>query len=166
MSRVVIFGATGSLGRHVVRQAIAANHDVSVVVRTPSKLPADVRPKVIVHQCDLNATSTSDLAAMLSGHDAAINTAGQVAEGQAFVDLVDRIITGLEALSVGDRPVCWFMAGVGLLDIDGRVGEESTCLASVRHTGLIASIWSGFEMQNWTGEYFVLAPWLSSNHWV
>jgi len=70
MSRVVIFGATGSLGRHVLRQAVAANHDVSVVVRTPSKLPADIRPRVTVHQCDLNATSTSDLAAMLNGHDA------------------------------------------------------------------------------------------------
>jgi len=106
MSRVVILGATGSLGRHVVRQAIAANHDVSVVVHTPSKLPADVRPTVTVHQSDLNATSTSDLAAVLSGHDAAINTAGLVTEGQGFVDLIDRLVTGLEALSAGDSPVC------------------------------------------------------------
>lgn len=133
MSKVVILGATGSLGRHVVRQAIAANHDVSVVVRTPSRLAADVRPKVTIHQCDLNATSASDLAAMLSGHDAAINTAGQVAEGQAFVDLVDRLVTGLEAMSVGDRPVCWFMAGVGLLDIDGR-GRRGVDLPRISST--------------------------------
>lgn len=132
MSRVVILGATGSLGQHVARQAIA-NHDVSVIVRTPSKLPADVRPKVTVHQSDLNAASTSDLAAMLSGHDAAINTAGQVAEGQVFVDLVDRLVTGLQALPVGDRPVCWFMAGAGLLDIDGR-GRRGVDLPRISST--------------------------------
>jgi len=120
MSRVIILGAAGSLGRHVVRQAVAANHDVAVVVRTPSKLPADIRPRVAVHQCDLNATSTIDLAAILGGHDAAINAAGVVSEGQVFVDLLDRLVTGLEALPVGDRPVCWFTAGAGLLNIDRR----------------------------------------------
>jgi uncharacterized protein len=46
MPRVVILGATGSLGRHVVQQAISAKHDVAVVVRTPSKLTAEVRDKV------------------------------------------------------------------------------------------------------------------------
>jgi NAD(P)-dependent dehydrogenase (short-subunit alcohol dehydrogenase family) len=39
MSRLIVAGATGSLGRHVVRQAIAAGHEVTVFVRTPSKLP-------------------------------------------------------------------------------------------------------------------------------
>jgi uncharacterized protein YbjT (DUF2867 family) len=54
MSRVVILGATGSLGRHVVQQAISDKHDVSVVVRSPSKLTAEVRDKVSVQQCDLS----------------------------------------------------------------------------------------------------------------
>jgi len=37
MSRVLVFGATGSLERHVLRQAVAAKHDVAVVVRSPAK---------------------------------------------------------------------------------------------------------------------------------
>ena len=45
MSRVIILGATGTLGRHVLRQAVAAGHDVTVFVRTPSKLPPDVRDR-------------------------------------------------------------------------------------------------------------------------
>ena len=57
MSKVLILGATGSLGRHVTQQAIAANHEVSVLVRTPSKLPAEVREQVVVHQADLATTS-------------------------------------------------------------------------------------------------------------
>src|SRR5258706_333774 len=92
MSRVVILGATGSLGRHVLQQAMVANHDVSVIVRTPSKLPADVRAQVTVHQCDLSAASISDLTSMLSGQDVVINTAGLVTEGQAFVALIDRLV--------------------------------------------------------------------------
>ena len=126
MSRVLILGATGKLGRHVVRQAISAGHDVAVVVRTPSKLPAEVRDKVSVHPCDLGSVSIGDLTAVLRGHDAVINTAGLVTEGQAFVNLVDRVVTSLEAASNSDGPACWFLAGAGLLDIDasGRRGVD------------------------------------------
>jgi hypothetical protein len=42
------------------------------------------------------------------------------------VDLVDRLVTGLEALPVEEQPVCWLMAGAALLDIDAsrRRGVE------------------------------------------
>jgi putative NADH-flavin reductase len=132
MPRVVILGATGSLGRHVVQQAISARHDVAVVVRTPSKLTAEVRDKVAVHQCDLSSISIGDLTAVLRGHDAVINTAGLVTEGQVFVNLVDRLVTSLEAVSTSDRPACWFLAGAGLLDIDasGRRGVDLPRISS------------------------------------
>ncbi len=74
MSKVLILGATGSLGRYVTQQAIAANHEVSVLVRTPSKLPAEIRERVVVHQADLATTSVSDLATIFRSHDAVINT--------------------------------------------------------------------------------------------
>jgi putative NADH-flavin reductase len=124
MSKLLVIGATGSLGRHVVQQAIAANHEVAVIVRTPAKLAAEVRDKVTVHQADLSRISAPDLASVLDGHDAVINTAGLVTEGQTFVDLVDRVVTSLELLPPAGRPVCWFMAGAGLLEIDdsGRRG--------------------------------------------
>jgi hypothetical protein len=133
MSRVAILGATGSLGKHVLQQAVAGNHDVTVVVRTPSKLPAEVRDKVAVRQADLSATSSTDLTAILRGHDAVINTAGLVTEGQAFVDLIDRLVASLEAMSASERPVCWFMAGAGLLDIDGS-GRRGVDLPRISST--------------------------------
>jgi uncharacterized protein len=113
MSKVLILGATGSLGRYVTQQAIAANHEVSALVRTPSKLPIEVREQVVVHQADLAATSAADLAAILQGHDAVINAAGLVSEGQGFVDLVGRVV--------------WFLAGAALLELDdrGRRGRRS-----------------------------------------
>jgi uncharacterized protein YbjT (DUF2867 family) len=103
MSRILILGATGSLGRHVAQQAVSARHDVSVVVRTPSKLPAGVRDRVAVHQADLARTSISDLSAIFQNHAVIISAAGLVTEGQVFVDLVDRIVTGVESLLVHGR---------------------------------------------------------------
>jgi hypothetical protein len=54
MARLIIFGATGSLGSQVLRLALAAGHRITVVVRTPSKLPPELRTQVSVHQGDLS----------------------------------------------------------------------------------------------------------------
>ena len=123
MSSVLILGATGSLGRHVLRQALAAGHEVTVFVRTPAKLSPEVRERVSVHTGDLTALVPLDL---VRGHDALINCAGYVADGEAFVGLIERLVTAVDSLSPAEQPVCWFLAGVGLLDIDssGRRGVE------------------------------------------
>jgi len=120
VSKVLILGAAGSLGRHVTQQAIAAGHEVSALVRPPSKLSAEVRDRVVELRADLLATSAPELAKMFEGHDAVISAAGLVTEGQGFVDLVSRVVEGLESLPERDRPVSWFMAGAALLDLDTR----------------------------------------------
>lgn len=126
MAKILILGATGSLGQHVVQQAISASHIVSTIVRTPSKLSADVRWKVIVYETDLAKTSTSALARIFRINDVVIDAAGFVAEKQTFVDLTDHIVTSLESLPEEDHPVCWFMAGAAILDMDdcGRRGVD------------------------------------------
>jgi hypothetical protein len=132
MSKILILGATGSLGKYVTQQAVSANHEVSALMRTPSKLPAELREKVAVCQADLAKTSVSVLATLFQNHEVVINTAGLVTEGQIFVDLMDHIVTGLESLPDQDRPVCWFMAGAALLDLDdrGRRGVDLPRVAS------------------------------------
>ena len=40
--RVTLFGATGALGRECLEQCLAAGHEVTVLVRTPSKLPPEL----------------------------------------------------------------------------------------------------------------------------
>jgi putative NADH-flavin reductase len=119
----LILGATGSLGSHVLRQTLAAGHHVTVSVRTPSKLPTDVRERVSVHTGDLGASMPLDL---VRGQDVLINCAGHVADGEGFVGLVDRLVTGVDLLRPSEQPVCWFLAGAALLDIDssGRRGVE------------------------------------------
>jgi hypothetical protein len=103
------------------------------LVRTPSKLPAEIKDRVAVYQADLTKVSAVDLTTMLSNHEVFINTAGMVTQGQIFVDLVDRIVTSLESLPETDRPVCWFMGGAALLDIDqgGRRGVDLPRISSI-----------------------------------
>ena len=40
--------------------------------------------------------------------------------------LVDRLVTGLDSLPAAEQPVCWFLAGAALLDLDpsGRRGVD------------------------------------------
>jgi putative NADH-flavin reductase len=132
MSKIPILGATGSLVRHVVQQAVSTNHNVSILIRTPSKLPADIQKKVVVYEADLAEMSTSALATIFRTHDAVIDTAGHVTQGQIFVDLTDRIVTGLESIPEREQPVCWFLAGAALLDVDesGRRGVDLPVLSS------------------------------------
>jgi uncharacterized protein YbjT (DUF2867 family) len=105
MARIVILGATGSLGRQVLRQALAAGHDVTAFVRTPSRLPREEQQRVLVHTGDLTAGLPVDV---LRGHDALVNCAGHVTDGETFVALVDTIATSVDKLRVAEQPVCGF----------------------------------------------------------
>lgn len=133
MFRLIIFGATGSLGSHVLRQALAPGHQVTVVVRNPSRLPPEARAQVSVHTGDLSTLAPADVAHLVNGHDALINCAGLVTEGQTFVDLVDRLVTGVESMPAVARPVCWFLAGAALLDI-GQSDRRGVDLPKVNST--------------------------------
>ena len=48
--KLTILGATGALGRECVEQALAKGHEVTVLARTPSKLPSEVRDRVTIHE--------------------------------------------------------------------------------------------------------------------
>ncbi len=133
MPRLIILGATGSLGRVVARETVAAGYDLSVVVRSPSRLSPAIAAQASVHQADLAAIPTADLARVIAGHDALISCAGLVTEGQVFVSLFDRIVSSVETLPDADRPACWFLAGAALLDLDGS-GRRAIEQAEVKAT--------------------------------
>ena len=115
MARIAVIGASGSLGSEVLRQAVTA-HEVTAIVRSPSKL-RDSAGVAAVKQLDIQTAPVASITEALAGHHAVINTAGHVKAGQAFVNLVARLIEALEALPASQRPVCWFLAGAAILDI-------------------------------------------------
>ena len=93
MSRILILGATGSLGRHVLRQALTAGHDVTAFVRSPSKLPHEIQ-QVSVQAGDLSVHVPVDL---FQRQDALINCAGHVGNGEGFA-IVAKLVTSIDSL--------------------------------------------------------------------
>jgi putative NADH-flavin reductase len=49
--KVLVLGTTGSLGRHLVSQALARRHEVTALVRDPSKLDIS-HPRLHILQGD------------------------------------------------------------------------------------------------------------------
>jgi len=132
MSKILILGATGALGSHVTHQAVLTSHEVSVLMRSSSALPNGIRNKMVVYETDITEMPASALANIFQAHDVVINTAGYIAQGRFFTDLIDHIVTGLESIPEKDRPVCWFLAGAALLDMDasGRRGVDLPVISS------------------------------------
>jgi putative NADH-flavin reductase len=133
MARIVVLGATGSLGSHVARQAVSSGQDVSLLVRSPARLASDLAARARVRTADLTATETQALARRLEGHDVLVCCAGMVTQGPAFVALFDKVVSAVELLPRPARPVCWFLAGAALLDLDDR-GHRGVDLPGVGKT--------------------------------
>jgi len=133
MASIAVLGATGSLGRHVASQTLAQGWHLSVAVRNRGRLLPEVSARAQVTDLDLASATTTQLASFAAGHDAFVSCAGVVTEGEAFVRLVDKVVTALESLPSDTRPVCWFLAGAALLPLDstGRLGVD---LPKVRGT--------------------------------
>ncbi|MBK9037223.1 MAG: NAD(P)H-binding protein [Myxococcales bacterium] len=131
MARIIVLGAAGALGKHVAAQAVALGHDVTVMVRTPAKLPVGWRDRVRVHAADIAALTPGALTAALAEHDAVINTAGQVTAGAGFVALVAHVVASLEGVAPARRPVAWFLAGASVLDL-GATGVRGNDLPLVK----------------------------------
>ena len=133
MTSLAVLGATGNLGGYVAREGVARGLDLSVVVRSPSRLSPDIATRARVTIGDLAQMPLDEIARFASGHDALICCAGLVSDGEKFVALADRVVCALETLAADKRPVAWFMAGAALLDFDAR-GRRGVDLPKVRNT--------------------------------
>lgn len=133
MPSLALLGATGNLGRHIASQALAQGWPLSVAVRNRSRLPAELAARAQVTDLDVASAAPEQIAAFAAGHDVFVSCAGIVTEGDAFVRLVDRVVSALETLPADQRPVCWFLAGAAMLPLDanGRLGVD---LPKVRTT--------------------------------
>jgi putative NADH-flavin reductase len=72
--KLAIFGATGRTGRPLVEQALAAGHDITVLVRDPAKITLS-HPRLKIVQGD--ATNAAKVEEAVAGADAVISTLGQ-----------------------------------------------------------------------------------------
>jgi uncharacterized protein YbjT (DUF2867 family) len=73
--KLTVFGATGGIGGEVVRQALAAGHTVTAVVRDPARFAVEEDPALHVATVP-DLTDVPLLTAALSGSDVAISGIG------------------------------------------------------------------------------------------
>lgn len=107
--KVIIFGATGSVGRHLVEQALAAGHAVTAFGRNPSVLAPD-HPRLVRRAGDvLDAAAVSDAVA---GHDAVMVALGAGRKGTVRAAGTRNIIAGMARHGLR-RLVCASTLGAG-----------------------------------------------------
>ncbi|MFJ7061154.1 NAD(P)-dependent oxidoreductase [Streptomyces microflavus] len=120
--RITVFGATGGIGQELVRQALAAGHEVSAVVRDPDRLPESL-DRAAMHAV-VRLDDPAAARAAVAGRDAVLSglgSRGRKANGVAE-RLTGRIIDAMEAegtrrlLVVSAVPVGPVPAGEPLVD--------------------------------------------------
>jgi putative NADH-flavin reductase len=70
--KLTIFAATGGIGRHLLDQALAAGHDITVVVRRPNQISGGVR----VVASDLATPDPAVIQSAVKGADAVLSGLG------------------------------------------------------------------------------------------
>jgi putative NADH-flavin reductase len=73
--KITVFGATGSIGGHIVQQALDAGHKVTAVVRDPARFDVERRPALEVVTVP-GLTDPEVLCPVLEGSDTAISGVG------------------------------------------------------------------------------------------
>jgi putative NADH-flavin reductase len=115
--KVAIFGATGSLGSECLAQAIEAGHQVTVLVRTPSKLPSRLRDRLTIVAGD--ALDPSDVVKALGGGVEAVLFAIGVdrrSPENLCRDATQHILAAMPRLGV--RRFVWCGGGSTIVDED------------------------------------------------
>ncbi|WP_405531949.1 NAD(P)H-binding protein [Streptomyces avidinii] len=80
--KITVFGATGGVGREVVRQALDAGHEVTAVVRDPARLPVPAHERLRVTTV-LDVTDPQAVLSVVSGQDAVVSALGPANNKQA-----------------------------------------------------------------------------------
>jgi len=115
--KITICAATGGIGRHLLAQAVAAGHDVTAVVRNPSKLSGGVR----VVTADLAAADPAVLASAVAGADAVLSGLGPRSSSDAGVaSRGTRAIVGAMQATGVRRIVVVSAAPIGTVPSPGR----------------------------------------------
>ncbi|WP_251094547.1 NAD(P)H-binding protein [Streptomyces sp. Caat 7-52] len=119
--RLTVFGATGGIGRELVRQALDAGHEVTAVVRDPARLGVTGGRLEVVRS---GLADPEDLRAAVRGRHAVLSGLGARSRKDAGVTtrLTRTVLSAMEAegvrrlLVVSAGPVGPAPAGDGVLD--------------------------------------------------
>lgn len=109
--KIIVFGATGGVGQHVVKQALDKGMEVTAFVRNPSKL-ALTHKKLHIVQGD--AFNQQEVTAAVAGHDAVVSCLGSnqgMKKSNELEEMTKHIVAGMKEHGV-TRIVYTASAGV------------------------------------------------------
>ena len=92
---ILVAGATGKTGGPLVQQALAQGHDVRVIVRCRTRLPAVVleHPKLTILEASILELSDGQLAESVQGCDAVVSCLGHVISFQGIFGAPRKLCT-------------------------------------------------------------------------
>lgn len=108
--KILVFGATGSVGVHLVRQSLAKGHRVTAFVRAPGKWKRE-HPHLRLEQGDV-LHDTHRIATALRGQDAVLVALGDGRQGGVRSTGTRNIVTEMERTDVR-RFICLTTLGTG-----------------------------------------------------
>ncbi len=108
-TKLLIFGATGTVGREVVKQALAQGYGVTAFARTPSKIEMQHENLTVVQGDVLDPVAVEHA---VRGQDVVICALGAGAKGQVRSEGTKQIIQAMEKTGVR-RLICQSTLGVG-----------------------------------------------------
>jgi putative NADH-flavin reductase len=120
--KVIVFGASGGTGQHLVQQALAARHTVTAFARRPESVLAAPAPGLTVVQGEIHDGAA--VSAAIAGQDAVLSALGSRTLGRSDV------------LEVGVRNILAGMAShrVGRIIVLGAAGASED---ATRHQGVV-----------------------------
>ncbi|MBB6733676.1 NAD(P)-dependent oxidoreductase [Cohnella zeiphila] len=124
--KIIVFGATGNVGRKVLAEGISRGYEMTAFVRNPQKLREQQgEPAVGVRIVSGDMLDAESVREALAGQDAAILGAGNAGQGEEFVRIVDHLVSRCEEQPRFSGRV-WVMGGAGLLEIPhtGIMGND------------------------------------------
>ncbi|MEQ9441886.1 MAG: SDR family oxidoreductase [Cyclobacteriaceae bacterium] len=110
MMNLLIFGSTGTIGRHLVQQALSAGHQVNAFARNPQKLEDLKHPNLRFLKGDVLDGTAVEKA--LPGHDAVLCALGAGRKGQVRAEGTRNILRAMEKSGV-NRLICQTTLGAG-----------------------------------------------------
>ena len=133
--KLIVFGATGSVGTPIIQQALEANIEVTAFCRNVSKLKHLRHPKLHIAIGDVHHLPSIEQA--LIGHDSVCIALGSGKDRKSVIRSVgtQNIITGMKNTGV-ERLICVTTLGAG----DSRNNlnffwKRTICKTSFAHAG-------------------------------
>ena len=108
--KIALFG-TGMIGSRIAREALSRGHQVTVVARTPGKLPKDLA----VQEVQGDARNVDSIVGAVRGHDAVISAVGAgVGEQSGLLEATRALLKGVKQAGV---PRLLVVGGAGSLEV-------------------------------------------------